>query len=66
MSKIKKSSECYMGNHLFIVSNWQFTPTYQKANAWTCQRCLITVEGKKDIDTLRGQIHETGNSETEA
>jgi len=62
---IKKHAECAKGNHLFIISNWAFDTKSQKANAWTCQRCMLTVEGMKDIQALRAKIHETGNNDSE-
>jgi hypothetical protein len=59
MSKCKviKSKACEIGNHQFIVSNWQVNSTSQKANSWTCQKCLHTIDGKHEVDKMREQIH---------
>lgn len=55
--KVKKCTECEKGNHQFIISNWVVSQTMQKANSYTCQRCLLTVEGNHDVKLLREQIH---------
>ncbi len=60
-SKIIKQSECESGHHNFIISAWLYTSTTQKANAYTCQRCLLTLEGAHDINKV-GELHRaTGN-----
>lgn len=56
-SKIIKSSSCDNGNHQFIVSNWQYSATAQKANAWTCQWCLVSIDGKSDINKIKDSLH---------
>jgi hypothetical protein len=63
---IKKPQECAKGNHIFVISNWNFDTKSQKSNGWTCQKCLLTVEGKSDIDALRAKLHEAKNDETKA
>lgn len=62
--KINKSDSCSKGNHQFIVSNWANNGTTQKANAFTCQFCLISVDGILDIEKLKAETHATGNTET--
>ena len=65
MAKIVKQKDCENGNHQFVVSQWLFDSKSQKANGWTCQRCLLEVQGKNDICKQRESIHaDNGNSET--
>lgn len=66
MSKCKviRNKECTNGNHKFVISNWLITNAFQKANAWTCQKCLHSVEGLKDIIELRESLHAEKNTET--
>ena len=66
MTKVKRGKECSLGNHVFIISNWVVTATSQKANAYTCQKCLHTIEGKFDVDIVRKQIHAVRDGEAEA
>jgi hypothetical protein len=48
--------ECSTGNHLFIVSRWLFGPQQQSASGFTCQRCLLTIDGQDKITELRNEI----------
>ena len=59
--KIVKSVDCQTGNHFFIVSNWVHTPVSQKANSWTCQRCLLTVDGAHEVNKLKEVLHADRN-----
>jgi hypothetical protein len=60
--KVVKPDDCKADKHLFIVSNWVHTPTSQKANSWTCQRCLLTVDGAHDVNKLKSELHADGNA----
>lgn len=55
--KVIVPQECFTGNHRFVISNWLVTPQAQKANAWTCSKCLHTVEGSFSINELREAMH---------
>ena len=55
--KVVRSKDCAAGNHQFIVSNWLLSMNSQKANAYTCQKCLHTIEGGYDVKKLRDIIH---------
>lgn len=55
--KVIRSNDCQNGNHLFIVTNWQFSQTAQKANSFTCQKCLYTVEGAFEVNKLREALN---------
>jgi len=35
----------------------------QSANGFTCQKCLLTVDGKKDIEELKASINEQHRAE---
>ena len=61
-AKVKLQKDCEYGNHIFIVSNWKFNSTSQKASAWTCQKCLHTVEGFHDVDRLKEDIQAQTNT----
>lgn len=55
--KVIRSESCLAGNHNFIVSYWLFDAKSQKANAYTCQKCLLTKSGLSDIEQLKDEIH---------
>ena len=60
---VKRNQDCADGNHNFIVSRWLVTGQAQAASGFTCQKCLLSVDGKKDIEDLKRQIDEQHNAE---
>jgi len=50
--------DCANGLHQFVVSRWSLSSIAQTASGWSCQRCLLVVEGKDQIDIFRAKIHE--------
>lgn len=62
---VTKGQDCLAGKHQFIVSNWSFDATKQKANGFTCQFCLISVDGTLEVDKLKSDIHEGRNANKE-
>lgn len=60
---VRRGQDCADGNHTFIVSRWLVTGQSQAANGFTCQKCLLTVDGKKDIEELKASINEQHSAE---
>lgn len=53
-AKIEKQNDlCDKGCHKFIVTAWISQSMQQKANAFTCERCLLTVTGANEIQKIR-------------
>ncbi len=55
---VRRAGDCKNGNHNFVVSRWMLSTNQQTANGYTCQRCLLTVEGRNEIEKLRAEIDE--------
>jgi hypothetical protein len=55
--KIKKPDLCSTGDHHFIVSHWKFDAKKQYAVSYTCQRCLLSIDGNLDVDTVKAILH---------
>lgn len=56
---------CKAGFHNFIVSRWLNSGLQQAATGFTCQLCLMQVEGRNDLGKLQGAIDARHLSEDE-
>lgn len=64
MTTPKLSTDCQNGYHKFIVSRWVISSFNKVANAYTCENCLLTIEGGNVINDTRNLIHAKVQSET--
>lgn len=61
MSDIKKNKDCTAGYHNFVVSHWVFNQTTQKANSYTCTRCLLSIDGNAAVQQAKADVHGEAN-----
>ena len=64
--KVCKSKKCAGGEHMFIVSRWHIVGQMQVSAGFTCQNCLLSVDGKHDIDKLKESVHESKADDRES
>jgi hypothetical protein len=56
--QVKRPEECKTGDHNFIVSRWLLSANQQIGNGFTCTKCLVTYDGRDEIDKIRAAIDE--------
>jgi hypothetical protein len=56
--QVRRHDDCKEGNHQFVVSRWLQGQYQQSASGFTCMRCLLSIDGKNDLEKLRAQINE--------
>lgn len=60
MGKSKKETNCSTGNncnHDFIVSNWSFNSTSQRATGYVCKYCLLHINSDEQVQVYRSQLN---------
>jgi len=55
---VRRPDDCKDGNHVFVVSRWLLGAHQNSASGFTCQKCLLTADGKSEIDKLKAEIDE--------
>jgi hypothetical protein len=55
---VRRHNDCKEGNHQFVVSRWLLGNGQQSASGYTCTRCLLTIDGKSELEKLRNEINE--------
>ena len=66
LCKVKRCKKCDGGEHTFIVSRWHMMGELQAAAGFTCQHCLLAVDGKHDIEKMREAVHESKEADRES
>ena len=61
--QIRRNADCASGDHTFIVSRWLMGTQQQVATGFVCQKCLLLIEGKNELDKAIGEINERHEQE---
>lgn len=62
MTVVSRPKGCASGTHRFLISEWRSGPGYERANSYTCQHCLMLIEGDNLVKQTRCALHADGDA----